>query len=156
MQLPDITLTATGSEREIKLTGFGMPVVLICHGQNTSKAALEVNKVVRLEYPDATEVAVASVIDLRSFPSMFHGMVKPELEKAYHKAAGKLPPGANPVDWVILLPDWDGAATDSLGVRDSTATAAVIVADSEGNIVGTRQGDELGVAVLELLAGLGK
>lgn len=154
VQLPDLTLTAAGSNRDLSLGALGVPCVLVCHGQNTAKAAMEVNSTVRAAYPDAATLIIASVIDLRSFPSMFRGMVTPELEKAYHKAAGNLPTGADPAAFVVLLPDWDGKATDALGIKESTSTAAVIVADAQGRVLGTRQGDELGGAALEILAEL--
>lgn len=151
MQLPHLTLTAAGSGREFDLGALGAPCVIVCHGQNTARAALEVNLAVRAVHPTAGDVIIASVIDLRSFPSMFHGMVRPELEKAYHKAAGNLPEGSDPAAFVVLLPDWDGQATDALGVVGSTATAAVVVADARGRVLGTRQGDDLGAGALDLL-----
>ena len=154
MQLPDLTMTAAGSRHDFKLSAFGMPTVLVFHGQNTADAALEVNKTVRAVHPDASQVAIASIIDLRSFPSMFHGMVKPELEKAYLKASSKLPEGADARDYVILLPDWDGSATDTMGISNSTSSAAIVVADAAGNVIGTEQGEDLGAAALKLLTGL--
>ena len=154
MQLPDLTLNAAGSRHDFKLSAFGVPTVLVFHGQNTAEAALEVNKTVRAAHPDPSQVAIASIIDLRSFPSMFHGMVKPELEKAYLKASSKLPEGTDARDYVILLPDWDGSVTDTLGISNSTSTAAIMVADAAGNVVGTEQGENLGDAALKLLTGL--
>lgn len=153
-QLPDVNLTAAGSEREINLGKIGVPAVLIFHGQDTADAALEVNKVVRKKYPTAGEVFMASVIDLRSFPSMFRSMVLPALEKAYFNAAGKVPSGTDPADLVVLLPDWDGSVHDAVGVRDSTAKAAVLVADCEGRIVGRDQSDNLAEIALDSLSGL--
>jgi hypothetical protein len=153
-RLPDVTLTAAGSGREVKLREIGVPVILIFHGQDTGDAALEVNKTVRKLHPGADEVFLASVIDLRSFPSMFHSMVRPALEKAYFNAAGKVPEGADPTDLVVLLPDWDGAVHDSLGIEGSTEKAAVVVADREARIVFTDQGDHLAEAALRAFTGL--
>jgi hypothetical protein len=142
-RLPDVTLKAAGSEREISLRGIGTPALLVFHGQDTADAALEINKAVRRDHPSADEVFIASVIDLRSFPSMFHGMVKPALEKAYYNAAGKVSEGADPADLVVLLPDWDGAVHDAVGVTDSTRDAAVILVDSEAGIIWRGQGEQL-------------
>ncbi len=94
---------------------------------------------------------IASVIDLRPFPSMFHGMVKPELEKAHHKAAGKLPAAADANALVVLLPDWKGAAHDACQVQNSTKEAAIIVADADGRILARAQGVDLGEAALAAL-----
>ncbi len=150
--LPPLTLDAAGSGRSINLSQVGLPTVLICHGQDTAKAAIEVNTTVRGRYPSAEQVCIASVIDLRQFPSMFHGMVKPELEKTYRNAAERLPEGADAARFVVLLPDWKGEATDTLGAAGSTKTAVVLVADAEGQVVGTHQGDDPGQAALDLLA----
>ena len=150
-QLPALTLEAAGSGRTVNLSEIRWPAVLICHGQDTARAAIEVNTTVREKHGDAGQVLIASIIDLRQFPSMFHGMVKPELEKTYKKAAANLPEGADPAEFVILLPDWKGEATDALGAADSTRTAVVLVADAAGRIVGTHQGDNSGQAALDLL-----
>ncbi len=153
-RLPDVTLTAAGSEREVKLGQLGVPVILVFHGQDTGDAAIEVNKAVRKPYAGVDEVFIASVIDLRSFPSMFRGMVQPALEKAYHNAAGRLPADADAADLVVLLPDWDGSVHDAVGVKGSTERAAVVVADREARIVCSDQGDNLAEAALAAIAGL--
>lgn len=154
MQLPDQILHTAGSRLEMKLSRLGCPAVLICHGQDTAPAAFAVNSTVREKYPDAEQVIIASIIDLRAFPKMFQGMVKPELEKAYLKAAGKLRAGLDPQDYVILIPDWDGSVTDQLEATGSTKQAVVIVADSKGQVVGSHTGEDLGTAALKDLAGL--
>jgi hypothetical protein len=151
MLLPDKILHSAGGRMEIKLSRLGRPTVLVCHGQDTAKAAFDVNNSVREKYPEAQRVVIASIVDLRSFPSMFHGMVKPELEKAYLKAAGKLPEELDPKEYVIILPDWDGAVTDQLKATGSTKQAVVVVADSKGAVVGTSSGENLGPAALKYL-----
>ena len=150
-QLPDVCLTAAGSEREVNLQKIGVPAILIFHGQDTADSALEVNKVVRKKYPGVDEVFLASVIDLRPFPSMFRNMVQPALEKAYFNAAGKIPEGADPADLVVLLPDWDGAVHDSVGVAGSTERGAVVVADGQGFIVCRDQSEALADTALKAL-----
>jgi len=153
-RLPDVTLTAAGSEREVNLRQIGVPVILVFHGQDTGDAALEVNKAVRKQYAGVDEVFIASVIDLRSFPSMFRGMVQPALEKAYHNAAGRLPAEADAADLVVLLPDWEGSVHDAAGVEGSTDQAAVVVADREARIVCRDQSENLAEAALNALTGL--
>jgi hypothetical protein len=149
--LPAEKLTAVVSGIEIDLAGIGRPSVLVFHGQDTAAAAMEVNNAVRAAFPDPAEVLVASVIDLRQFPSMFHAMVKPELDKAYHKAAGKLPEGANAADLIVLLPDWKGATHDACGVTDSTKAAAVVIAAADGSILARSQSEGLGAAAVTAL-----
>lgn len=150
--LPAIALTTAGTDRTLNLNALGKPAVLILHSQGTADAALAINTTLRAAYPSADDLMVASVIDLRQFPGMFRGMVESELEKAYHKAAGRLPEGAVAEDLVVLLPDWDGAAHDALGLQDTGSRAAVVVADAAGTILGTDQGDDPGAAALTLLA----
>ena len=149
--LPDATFTAVVSGREISLRETGIPLVLVFHAQDTARDALEVNKAVRRAHPDPAEVLIASVIDLRSFPSMFRGMVNSELEKAYHNAAGRLPEGIDPADHVVLLPDWDGTVFDSLGIENANAQAAVVVADRQGRILCQAQENDLGAQALDAL-----
>jgi hypothetical protein len=153
-RLPDVTLTAAGSTRDVALRSLGVPAILVFHGKDTSDAAVQVNKAVRRIHPAAEEVFIASVIDLSSFPSMFRSMVEPELEKAYFNQAGKIPPGADPAGLVVLFPDWDGAVHEQVGLRNTTEKAAVIVADQEGRIIARDQGDDPAAAVLEALADL--
>ncbi len=149
--LPDQTLNAVVSAREINLAKIARPAVLIFHGQDTAKAAIEVNNAVRTAFPDADKVLVASIIDLRQFPAMFHGMVKPELEKAYHKAAGNLAPEQTAADLIILLPDWKGQTHDACAVSDSTKEAAVLIADASGKVVARQQGGDLGAVAVAAL-----
>jgi hypothetical protein len=153
-QLPDVTLTAAGSEREVNLRNIGVPAILIFHGQDTGDAALEVNKAVRKRYPGVDEVFIASVIDLRSFPRMFRSMVQPALEKAYFNAASRIPTDADPADLVVLLPDWEGIVHDTVGVKGSTEQGVLVVVDRKARIVCLDQSDNLAEAALTALAGL--
>lgn len=154
VRLPDVNLTAAGSEREVNLRKIGVPTILVFHGQDTGDAALQVNKAVRKRFPGVDKVFIASVIDLRSFPGMFRSMVQPAMEKAYFNAAGKLPTEADPADLVILLPDWEGSVHDTLGVKGSTEQGAVVVADREGRIVCIDQSENLAETALTALAEL--
>jgi hypothetical protein len=153
-QLPDIVLKAVVSGREISLGKTGLPLVLVFHAQDTARDAIEMNKSVRSSYPDPAEVMVASVIDLRSFPSMFKGMVEGELEKAYHNAVGRLPEGFDPSAHVILLPDWEGIVFDFLGIKNANAQAAVVAADRQGRILCQTQKGDLGAQALDALQNL--
>ena len=150
--LPAETLTAVVTSQDITLNAIGRPAVLVFHGQNTAAEAMAVNNAVRAVLPNPEDVLIASVIDLRPFPSMFHGMVKPELEKAYHKAAAKLPPDADAAALVVLLPDWKGNAHEACGVQNTTREAVVVVADAQGRILTTAQGTDLGAAALAALS----
>lgn len=150
--LPAAILTTVVSAQELTLNALGRAAVLVFHGQDTAAEAMAVNKTVRAVYPNPDEVLIASIIDLRPFPSMFHGMVQPELEKVYHKAVAKLPDDVDAAALVVLLPDWKGAAHEACGVRNSTGEAVVVVADAQGRVLATAQGTDLGAAALAALA----
>jgi len=150
--LPDETLTTVVTNRKITLNAIGRPAVLVFHGQDTAAEAMAVNNTVRAVFPNPDDVLIASVIDLRQFPSMFHGMVKPELEKAYHKTAGKLPSEADATALVVLLPDWKGAAHDACGVQNTTREAVVVVADAQGRVLTRAQVADLGATALAALS----
>jgi len=150
--LPDLTLTAAGSGRAFSLASLGAPAVLVLHGQDTAAASDQVNQAVRERYPLASDVMVASVVDLRGVPRMFRRFADGAMKKAYQKAAGNLPRDLSPEEYVIILPDWDGSVNKAVGVENVDKHAAVVVLDGEGRVVGVRQGDDLGAAATGLLA----
>jgi hypothetical protein len=150
--LPALSLTAVVTGREITLDATGCPTVLVFHGRETAGAAVAVNATVRAVHPDPAAVLVASVIDLRPYPALLKGVVQAELEKGFHKAAGGVPAGADPAAWVVLLPDWQGAAHEACGVSGTGTRAAVVVADAAGRIVCRDQGADPAAAAVAALA----
>jgi len=77
------------------------------------------------------------------------------MKKAYQKAADSLPQGLSPAEYVIILPDWDGAVHKAVGLEGTDKEAGVAVLDGAGRVVGARQGDDLGAAAVEMLAEIG-
>ena len=51
----------------------------------------------------------------------------------------------------MILPDWDGSLTKALGLKDTGKTAGLAVLDTQGNVIGTYQGNEPESHALELL-----
>ncbi len=151
-RLPDFTLTAAGSGRAVDLAALGAPAALVFHAQDTAAASDQVNRAVRERYPLASDVVVASVVDLRGVPRMFRRFAEGAMKKAYQKAAGALPQGFSAEEYVIILPDWDGAIHKAAGLEGTDRQAGVVVLDAEGRVVGVRQGEDLGAAAVELLA----
>ena len=88
-----------------------MVLGLVFHGRETVQAVVEINTTVRPVYPEPKPVVLVSVIDLSVVPRFLHRAVKPRLEQAYEQAAREMPKGYNPVDYVFLLPDWNGSVT---------------------------------------------
>ena len=149
--IPDITLTAAGSDRQIALARIGIPTVLIFHDQNTALVVSQINEAVRIVYPLASSVATASVVDLRTVPKLFRSIAKREMKKIYAASAEHLPATLNPEDYILILPDWDGAVHKAMNINDTSKNAAIVVLDGSGQIIGVSQDDNLPESALALL-----
>jgi hypothetical protein len=128
----------------------GYVLGLVFHGRETADAVVDIQRVVRTAHPEPS-VTLASVVDLSSVPRLMHRVVKPVLEQVYDQAAREIPNELKPEDYIFLLPDWDGKVTKSFGVKHPDKTAAVVVIDANGIIVGSHQGPEPGKATLQLV-----
>ncbi|HIP73360.1 MAG TPA: NAD(P)/FAD-dependent oxidoreductase [Anaerolineae bacterium] len=147
-EAPDVTLTAVQSNREINLKSLGQTAVLVFHTQDTRDAAKAVNLAVRSQYPLAADVLIASVLDLSGVPRMFRKIAESAMNKAYQKMADSLPAGFEPAEYLLMLPDWDGAATRAFGLSGVDKQAAVVVLAANGDIAGVSQESDLGGAVV--------
>lgn len=154
LQLP--TLKAIGSNREICLNSIGKPAVLLFHTQETADDAAKVNEALRAvaAYDSPDKLFIANVVDLRSVPKLFRGFAEGAMKDSYKQAASALPQGANPADYVLILPDWDGSVTKSVGLKDTNKTAGVAALDGNGNILGASQNRDLASQAMQLLAGI--
>lgn len=152
-EVPDVTLTAVQSNREINLKAPGQTAVLIFHTQDTGDAAKAVNLAVRDQYPLAAEVMIASVIDLSGVPRMFRKVASAAMEKVYQKMAESLPTGFEPAEYLLMLPDWDGAVTRAFGLTGVDKQAAVVVLDAKGGMAGIAQEADLSGAALKIMNG---
>lgn len=149
---PDFRLTAIKTNQPISPKACaGRPLGLVFHGQHTVQAVVDINTAVRPLYPQPSQVTLASVVDLSAVPRLLHRMVQPFLERAYDEAASHIPEGYEPADYVFLLPDWDGRTSKAFNVKHADKTAAIVVIDGAGNVVGSYQGPEPGPATLRLV-----
>jgi hypothetical protein len=148
---PPFQLKAVTSERIIGpgLTG-NRALVLLFHDQTMVGVVREVNTTVREHYA-ADRVLVASAVDLRAVPGLLRGVVSAFMRQAYRQGAAALPPAADPADYVIILPDWDGAAARALRVPPLRLGASVVVLDPDGIVAGSEGGGGLGAAALSIL-----
>jgi hypothetical protein len=73
------------------------------------------------------------------------------MRESYDKASQSIPQGQNPQDYVIILPDWDGKATQGFGLGDTSKVVGLAVLDEKGGVVGTYQGSEPELNALKLL-----
>ena len=150
---PHFGLLAAGSARRVSLRGAaGRKVVLIFHLQGTAPTAREINRAVRARFPDPQEVLVASVIDLSIVPPVYWMTVGLVLSSAYEQAAGEVPEGVDPAEYVVILPDWGGRVSRLYGVKNTGRAAAIVVVDEGSNVALSYQGERPVEAVLEALA----
>ena len=156
VKAPDFSLRAVGSGRQVGLENVaGKTVVLVFHFQSTAGIARKVNYAVRARYPEPDRVLVASVVDLSLVPPFYQPMAGPFLYQAYEQTSSRLPPQAEPADYVVILPDWSGRVSRAYGARRTDRAAAVVVIDENSSIAGSYQGDQAVENVLEILDGHG-
>ena len=149
---PDISMEAVESGRAINPSQpDARRLVLVFQSQQTARALARIQDAVRERFPDADDVRIVSVVDLRSVPRMFRGMAKSALKQAYESAAKHLPDGWTPADYIVILPDWKGEFFRAFGVKDANEEAAVVVIDQQGVALGSQQGADLGEFILPLL-----
>ncbi|MFZ5881084.1 MAG: phytoene desaturase family protein [Chloroflexota bacterium] len=150
-QLP--SMRAVGSNREVNLDALGRPAVLLFHTQETAEQAAAVNSSLRAQsdYQSCDSLFIANVVDLRAVPKLFRGFAEKAMKESYDKAASSLPAGARPEEYVLILPDWDGSVTNTIGLKEVNKNAGVVVLDANGGIMGTCQGDGLVAESLALL-----
>jgi hypothetical protein len=145
-----ITLTAVGSQRRLSLHAPGAPLVLIFHGREHSEISRQVNDALRRRYYAASELIVATVVDLSIAPRLLRRVIEPFLTAAYQDAARQLKPDMPPEDYLLILPDWDGRVGRALRIVDPNRVPGVAVLDRFGGLVGRRQGGDLPAYAIRL------
>jgi hypothetical protein len=149
--MPYPTLEAVGSGRIIDISALDRPAVLICFAEATQHDADAIEAAVRSRY-SAAQVLVGHVIDLHTVPSLFRGMARGILNQEHAKALAELPPGETAGDYIVMLPDWDGAFVSALNLDDVSQRLGVAVFAADGTVLGTAQGGDLAGSILDLLA----
>jgi hypothetical protein len=148
--MPYPSLEAVGSGRVIDVAALDRPAVLICFAEATQNDADPVEAAIRARY-SAAHVLVGHVIDLRAVPSLFRGVARGILNQEHAKALAALPDGETAGDYVVMLPDWDGAFVSALGLQDVSQRLGVAVFAADGALVGTAQGNDVPSAAIRLL-----
>ena len=147
----DIKLTAVGSGREINSRALERPVLFIAFGQETQAGIDAVEQVARARYkPDA--LTVVNLVDLHKIPGLLKKMAEGVLSNEHKKAVEALPAGADPFDYVIVLPDWKGEAVKTLGLEDATKAVGLALVDTSGRVAWRYQGAEPAPALESHLA----
>ena len=143
-------LTAVGTGRVVDVAHLDRPAVFLCFAQATQGEADPIEAAVRERY-SASEILVGHVVDLHSVPGMFRGIAERILVSEYDKAVGALSAGETAEDYVVVLPDWDGAFVKSMGFgEDVSKRLGVAVFGRDGTLLGTAQGTGAAEACVEL------
>lgn len=151
---PDFSLLTAGSGRRVELRSEkGRLVVLIFHLQGTAPTAREINHAIRARYPSADDILVASIIDLSFVPPVYWLTVGLVLNGAYETAAASLPEEAEPSDYVVILPDWNGMVSREYGAQRTGRSAVVVVVDRDSRVALSYRGERPVEPVLEAIAG---
>jgi all-trans-retinol 13,14-reductase len=150
---PTVTLKAAGSGRQVALNKIGLPAVLLFHTQETADQASKINFSLREmdKYQTPDQLLIANVVDLHAIPKLFRNFAENAMKDSYNQAVAALPKDTCAEDNVVILPDWDGGVTESVGLKDVNKNAGVAVLDAQGNVIGTYQGNDAVNTVLGLL-----
>ena len=153
---PGFRLKAAVSDREVSNAALaGRRVVLVFHGPRTTDAPKQVGKAVRAAWPSADDVLVASIINLKSMGGLWKKVATAQLNQSYERMASKMQAsgsGNDPVDYVVLCPDWDNAVGPAFGVADSNHKPAAAVLEDDGTVMGIVADGALPEGVAGLLA----
>lgn len=154
-QVPPFAIAAAVSGREVSPAALrGRPAVLVVHGSKSTEAAKDVSKALRAQHKPS-EVFSASIVDLRAFGGLWKRVAEAQVKANYDKLAAKVreaDPAADPADWVVICPDWDGSVSAALGVDDPDAAPTALVLAADGRVKGVVQGKDLGPRTMALLA----
>jgi hypothetical protein len=150
-RLPPVTLKAFGHGRELRFDALGVPAVLICVARETSDQPPPVTRAIRDRYPDASQVLVISLADVRGIPKLLRKVVEQLMKSSYTKAVENLQPGRAPEDYVLIVPDWDGEVLGPLGVENTKEQIAIAVLSRTGDVVSLYQGAEPAAETLRAL-----
>jgi hypothetical protein len=148
---PGVTLTAYGHGRKVAFGTPGVPMVLVCVARETSDQGSPVTRAIRDAYPEASEVVVCNIADVRGIPKLLKPVVQQLMKSGYNHAVENLRPGHTAEEHVLIVPDWDNELLGPLGIDDVTKTIAVVVLAADGRVVLRHQGDDPAGAALAAL-----
>lgn len=140
---PDFSLTAVGSKRPFRLSNQQpTPVLLTFVSYKQQDTVRDLNRAVRTQYADHTEVKIASILDTRVIPRLMRGVASSIMEGAYHQASQEIPADRDPADYLILLPDWNGKVFRAYQVPTEMAFMAVVAVAGNGRVAASYHGPD--------------
>jgi len=148
MQAPDVTLKSVVSGRAINLRKAGVPLVLVFATQATTEMASTFRTSLREKYPDPGKLTIASVVDVHAVPRLKRKMAEGALTTRYKEVSGRLAPGQEPRDYIVMLPDWKGEVAPALGLGELADQLGIAVVAADGSVAGVYSGaDPLAAAI---------
>lgn len=105
--------------------------------QDTEKDAAMVEEAVRGRFPNARDVLIVDVVDLRSVPGMFRKIAESVLATEHKKAVEALADGLDPLDHVVVLPDWQGEVATAFNLPEPSKSVCGAVLSADGDVMGT-------------------
>lgn len=153
--MPATVLTAAGSKRTLDLRRLPAPTLLLFHDQHAAETATAINLAVRQKLPTAAQILIGSVPDLSGVPRLFRGVAQAAMDKGYRDGAQQMSAGLDPVDYILILPDWDGSVTKSTGFVNLGSAPGVALVGQDGAVLGKVQGTDPAADVMDLLVQTG-
>jgi hypothetical protein len=151
-QAPDVALKSVVSGRTVNLRRAGVPLVLLFAPQGTIEAASTFRTALRENYPDTAGLIIASVVDMHAVPRLMRKLGEGALSTRYKEVAGRLSPGQDPRDYIVMLLDWKGEVAPALGLGDLKDHLGIAVIAADGSVAGVYSGDDPLSAATGLIA----
>ena len=148
---PAVTLKAIGHGRQLTFNAIGTTALLLCAARETRDAAPAVVSAIRERYATADKVLIATIVDARAFPKLIRKVAEQIMKSSYNDAVKNLAPGRTAEDYVLIMPDWNGALLGPLGIDDVTEAIAVAVISRSGDLIGVYQGEDPASHALAML-----
>lgn len=149
LQAPDFTLEHVLGH-SVSLGDYrGKSVAVVFASRNTTAQIKQGILAIRARMP-ADQLAVLTVLDLRSVPRPARKILRGKLRKGYEEMSAEVA-ALGVGGEVNMLVDWTGDVVDGFGVSVDEQAVAVAV-DGSGRIIGYGSGDQFGPQILALLA----
>jgi hypothetical protein len=143
---PPFALTALGSGRSIGPAGSSDALLLVFHDQNTVDAVQNMQERLRSRYTDASQLQIASVVNMKAVPVFLRGAAESVMKSSYAKAAAAMPPGLDAADYVVILLDWDGSVSKAYGALKIARQPRLVLLDRQGTVSDVHQAAEISEA----------
>lgn len=149
---PEFELAAVTSGRMItRRTCAGRPLVLFFHDQDGIKVIQALQVAVRTQWPRAEQLLIGSVVNMQLIPPFLRGVSEKMMGLAFREAARQLPPGLDPTDYILILPDKTGRVSHALGVFDGGKDPCALVIDGQWRLCARVSGPELPAQIVAAL-----